>query len=86
MVRSPDIPPKEEATLCTYLNDLSLRADRGSGFGEPSLQASRVGSVISIGTGLKQNHLHKRSILGESGTERSGDHEEHQDHRVMYTI
>lgn len=70
----------------TYLDDLPLRADRGAGSGEPSLQAGGVGGVISIGTGLKQNHLHKRSILGESGTEGSGDREEHQDHRVMDTV
>lgn len=79
-------PPKEEATLCTYLNDLSLRADRGSGFGEPSLQAGRVRSVISIGTGLEQNHLHERGILGESGSERSGRHGEQQEQRGMDPI
>lgn len=64
----------------THLDDLPLGADGRPSLGEASLQARRVRRIVSIGTGLEQDHLHERRILGESGAEGRGERQR-QDHR-----
>uniref|UniRef100_A0AAV2MQS5 Uncharacterized protein n=1 Tax=Knipowitschia caucasica TaxID=637954 RepID=A0AAV2MQS5_KNICA len=70
----------------SQLTDKDLKTI-GKATAKSSLQeCGSVSALISIGTGLEEDHFDKSGILGKSAPECAGEHQGRQKQRVGYAI